>query len=190
MLTNFISSEDSNDETHIMHTKSNNIEIMISTETDEITEELLKSLLQRYQEGTKKSQKGSEFVYNSVNLLHYWLQKTSLKRTVSSYLDSPKWLKKKKAIINPKNNDDKCFQYALTVVLNHKQIKNHPDRISNLKLFISQYKWKVINFPAQPSKNWKKFELNNKSIALNVLYVPHNTEKIRLAYKSKHNFKR
>ena len=45
MLTNFISSEDSNDETHIMHTKSNNIEIMISTETDEITEELLKSLL-------------------------------------------------------------------------------------------------------------------------------------------------
>ena len=33
------------------------------------------------------------------------------------------------------------------------------------------------------------FESNNKLIALNVLYIPYNTEKIRLAYKSKHNFK-
>ena len=32
--------------------------------------------------------------------------------------------KKKKATINPKNNDDRCFQYALTVALNHEQIKN------------------------------------------------------------------
>ena len=78
-----------------MHTKSNDIEIMISSETDEIIEELFKSLLQRYQEGTEKSQKGSEFVYNSVNLLHYRLQKMSLKGTGSSYIDSPKWLKNK-----------------------------------------------------------------------------------------------
>ena len=40
------------------------------------------------------------------------------------------------------------------------------------------------------SKDWKKFESNNKSIALDILYVPHNTEKIRHAYKSKHNKKR
>ena len=37
-------------------------------------------------------------------------------------------------------------------------------------------------------KDWKKFESNNKSIALNVLYVPNNHEKIRFAYVSKHNF--
>ena len=54
---------------------------------------------------------------------------------------------------------------------------------------MNQYNWKEINFPAQPLKDWKMFELSNKSIALNVLYIPHNTEKIRLAYKSKHNFK-
>ena len=46
------------------------------------------------------------------------------------------------------------------------------------------------NFPPQPSRDWKKFELNNKTIALNILFVPYNTEEIRLAYKSKHNFKR
>ena len=38
--------------------------------------------------------------------------------------------------------------------------------------------------------HWKKFELNNKSIVLNTLFVSDNAEKIRLAYKSKHNFKR
>ena len=38
------------------------------------------------------------------------------------YIDSPKWLKNKKAT-NPIHNGDNCFQYALTVALNHKQIK-------------------------------------------------------------------
>ena len=66
-------------------------------------------------------------------------KKTSLKRTRLSYIDSPEWLKNKKATVNSKNYDDNCFQYALNVVLNHKQIKNHPERISNLKLFINQY---------------------------------------------------
>ena len=33
----------------------------------------------------------------------------------------------------------------------------------------------------------KKFEQNNKTIALNILFVPYNTKTIRLAYKSKYN---
>ena len=46
------------------------------------------------------------------------------------YVDSPKWLKnKKKTTINPKNNDDKCFQYAITVALNHQGITCNPGRI-------------------------------------------------------------
>ena len=46
-----------------------------------------------------------------------------------------------------------------------------------------------VDFPPH-SKDWKKFESNNKSIALNVLYVPHNTEEIRHAYKSRYNVNR
>ena len=69
-----------------------------------------------------------------------------------------------------------------------KLIKN-PQRISKIKPFIEQYNWKDIEFPAT-SKDWKKFEQNNESIALNVLYVRHNTKKISLAYKSKHNLNR
>ena len=89
-------------------------------------------------------------------------------------------------VINLLYNDDKCFQYALTVALNYEQIEKDLQRISNIKLFIDQYNWKEIEFPSR-DKDWKNFELSNKSIALNILYVTHNTEKIRHAYKSNYN---
>ena len=83
MSINFISSKDS-DETRNMHTKSDNIEIMIGSETDDIIDEFFESLLQKYQEGLEESMKGSEFIFDSVDLLYYHLQKTSLKRIGSS----------------------------------------------------------------------------------------------------------
>ena len=55
--------------------------------------------------------------------------------------------------------------------------------------FINNYNWKGIEFPSH-SKDWRKFECNNKAIALNILYVPYNKEQIRQAYISKHNDKR
>ena len=87
----------------------------------------------------------------------------------------------------PKNNDDNCFQYATIAALNHKQVKNHPERISNLKPFIDQYDWKGINFPSKEKKDLEKFESNDKSIPLNILFVPYNTEEIARAYISKYN---
>ena len=120
MTINFISSKDS-DETRSMHTKSDNVEIMMGSGTNEIIEERFKSLLQRYQEGLEESMRGSEFIFDSVDALYYDLNKISLNRSVS-YIDSPEWLKNKKTTINPKNNDDKCFQYALTAALNDEQI--------------------------------------------------------------------
>ena len=89
-------------------------------------------------------------------LLYYHLQKIGLK-TGESNIDSPGWLKNKKATINPRNNDDDCFQYSLTVALNHKQIKSNPEMLSKIKPFIDQYNWKEIRFPSH-SKDWKKFE--------------------------------
>ena len=122
----------------------------------EIIEELFKSFLQKYQEGLEESVRGSEFIFDSVDALYYNLNKVSLSRG-GSYIDSPKWLANKKATVNPKNNDDKCFQYALTVALNYQQIKDHSERISKIKPFIDQYNWKEIDFSSH-SKDWKKFE--------------------------------
>ena len=85
--------------------------------------------------------RGSKFIFDSTDLLHYHLQNTSLKRG-GSYIDSPRWLRNKRTTINPQNNDDNFFQYASTVALNYNEIENQPERISNIKPFIDQYNWK------------------------------------------------
>ena len=87
MAINFISSKDP-DESRTMHTKSKNVEIMIGSETDEIIEVLLNFFLQKYQERLEESMRGSEFVYDSVDVLYYNLNKVSLSRG-GSYIDLP-----------------------------------------------------------------------------------------------------
>ena len=148
---------------------------------------LLKNFLNRCyknKENLQNKMRGSDFEFDGVNFLYYDFNKISLDRG-GSYIDSLQSLKNKKATINPKKNDHKCFQYALTLALNLDNIDNHPERISKIKPFIDQYNWKDIDFPSA-SNDWRKFELNNE-IALNILYVPHNTRKIQVAYKSKQN---
>ena len=76
--------------------------------TDEIIEKLFESLLQNYYKDLEEPMTGSRFVRESIDILYYQLQKIGLKRE-GSYIDSPEWLKNKKATINPQNNDDNCF---------------------------------------------------------------------------------
>ena len=141
---------------------------MIGNETNEIIEELFDSLLLKYQKGLEESMKDN---------LHYKLRKISLNRG-GLYTDCSKWLKNEKATINLKNDDDKCFQYAITSALNYEQSKNHPERISKIELFVDQYSWKGISLPSY-NDNCQKFEINNKTIAINILYVPYNIQEIR-----------
>ena len=54
----------------MMHSKSDNKEIIIGNETYEIIEELFKTLLQRYQERLEESMKGSEFILDSIDILY------------------------------------------------------------------------------------------------------------------------
>ena len=183
----FMSLKPGSDETHIMHTRSDNEEFTNGSDTDEIIEGLFESFLQKYEENLQEKMKGSDFEFDGVSFLYYDFNKISINRG-GSYIDSPQWLKNKKSTINPINNDYQCFQYAVTLALNLDKIRKNPQRISKIKPFIDQYNWKDIDFPAT-SKDWEKFELNN-AIALNILYVPHNTRKIHVAYKSKHNLTR
>ena len=170
-----------------MYTRSVNEEFMDGSNIDEVIKVLFKSLLQRYQENLQEKMKGSDFIFNGINYLYYDLNKVNISKG-GSYIDSPKWLKNKKSTINPKNNDYKCFQYSITLALNYDKIDRNPQRISKIKPFIENYIWKDIDFPSR-RKDWNKFELNN-NIALNILYVPFNTKKIEIAYKSKYNLTR
>ena len=187
MRIDFISFLDANNFS-IMHTRSDNIEIMNGIETNDIANELFKSFLNRYQKNLEMKMKGSSFVFKSIDLLYQKLHKISLNRS-ESYIDPPDWIKNKKATLNPKNKDNECFKYAITVVLNHEEIKKDPQRISKIKSFINKYNWKDIEFPSHP-KDWKKIEQNDKTIAHNILYVPYNTKQIRPTYISKYNYKR
>ena len=65
--------------------------------------------------------RGSEFIFDSVQLMYYKCCKVNF-RCCGSYIDSPDWIKKKKATTNLKNKDDKCFQYTVTVALNYGEI--------------------------------------------------------------------
>ena len=102
-----------------------------------------------------------------------------------SELNSSGWLKGKKETIINGNHD---FENALDDALNYQNIETHPERISKLKPYINKYNWEGIKFPAK-REEWIKFDQNNKTIALNVLYIPHNTKTIGVAYRSKYNNK-
>ena len=143
-----------------MHSKSDNIEIMINDEADEIMKNLFDSLKSGCQSNLE-SMKGTEFVFDYVHLLYYKSHKIN-SNNARSYIDSADW-------INPVNkNDNKCLQYAVTVALNYEEIGKNPEKITEIKPFLSKYKWERLNFPSEKG-NWKNLLENNVTIALNVL---------------------
>ena len=71
-----------------MYTKSINVEIMTGSDVNEVIEKLFESLLQKYQKNLEEKMRGSEFVFDGVNALHYDLNKISLNRA-GSYIDLP-----------------------------------------------------------------------------------------------------
>ena len=200
----FVSFTNAN-ETHEMYSKSDNVKIMSGIETEDIINELVNTFHKTYQEGLETNMRGSSFTFERIDLLEYHLHKISLNRD-GSYIESAEWIKNKRVTINPKNTkNNNCFQYAIIAALNHQNIGHHPERISKLKPFINNYNWNDIDCPAH-LKDWRKFECNNKTIVLNVAYVPYSakqennddedeneydgTKYIRPAYISKHNKKR
>ena len=173
----FISQKPNSNEIRVMFTRSIPEEFMIGSETEEVAEKLIMSILQKYQDHLQNKMKGSDFIFNGINYLYYDLNRITISKG-GSYIESPKWLKDKKCTINQKNNDNKCFQHATTLALNINSIDKHHQRITKIKPFIDNYNWNDINFPAI-KKDWNKFELNNKNVARNILYVPFNTKRSR-----------
>ena len=103
----------------------------------------------------------------------------------STFIETPEWITNKKCTFNPQNKDNKCFQYSITLSLYHKETNCHRERISKIKPFINNLNWENINFPPQ-EQDYKTLEMNNKSIALNILQA-NNEQKISHLYNSKFN---
>ena len=143
----FVSQKPDSDEKRVMYTKSICEEFMIGSETEEITEKLIMSLLQKYQDNLQNKMRGSDFVFDAINCIYYDFNRITISKG-GSYIESPKWLKDKKCVINKKNSDNMCFKYAATLALNLNKITDHPERLSKIKPFIDCYNWKNINFPS------------------------------------------
>ena len=95
---------------------------MISNKADEVIKKLFDLRKKRYQNNLQ-SMRGSEFVYDYVQLLYCKCHKINLNRSGSD-IDSPDWIKNKKATTNHINKiDKKRFQYIVTATLNYEKIK-------------------------------------------------------------------
>ena len=67
---NFISLKPGSDETRIMYTRSNNIEIMLGDDNDDIIEQLFESFLKKNEQNFQNKMRGSEFEFDAVNFLY------------------------------------------------------------------------------------------------------------------------
>ena len=83
-------------------------------------EKFFRSFLLNYQQEVK-SIKGSDFVFESVDLVYYKLHRVRLNRG-GLYIKSPEWLLHKGATINPKNENDECLQWSIISALNYNEI--------------------------------------------------------------------
>ena len=186
MGLNFMHTTD-RDKKRTFHVKSDNAEIRIGSNPNVITI-LFESFLNNYQKEGQILRNCSNYTFESVDILGIHFHNTKLKRG-STYLDSPRWIKNKHAIINPKNiKDNECFKYAIIAALHHQETGKDPQIISKHKPFINNYNWKDIDFPSG-SNEYKKFKQNNRNIALNILSLPPNKEEINIIYKSQYNRK-
>ena len=94
---------------------------MHGRDADDIIRETFRPFLHNYEEELKVI-KGSNFVFESVDLLDYKLHRVRLRRS-GSYIKSPEWLLHKGTTINPKNkNEDESLQWSIISALNYNEI--------------------------------------------------------------------
>ena len=101
-----------------------------------------------------------EVLFLDINF--HWLNLTR----GSSYLLLPDWIEKKKAIINPQNDDEECFKWAIIAA---SEIGKNLQCMSNLRKFTDNYDWSGLEFPVS-IENIGVFEIKN-GVSVNVLAV-------------------
>ena len=122
--------------------------------------------------------KGSDFVFESVDLVDYKLHRVRLRRGGSN-IKSPEWLLREGATINPKNkNDDQCLRWSIISALKYNEITK-----KEFENIFKKIKHEDKDFSSN-KRDWENFEQNNESIAINVLFSSKDSEEITLLYKS------
>ena len=183
MINSCISTKSFKDK-HTIYLKSEQVEIYMGSDTENVIDTLFNTLLQNFQCAQETSnERRSEFIPDSVEILEYEFHKIGIIRA-ESYIITPDWIASKKATINPKNEkDNKCFQWSIIAGLNYNKIKE-----KELKKLL-KFRRVDTDFSSY-QRDWEEFEQSNASIALNILFLSHNSEEVKLAYKSSYNMRK
>ena len=155
-------------------------EIFQGSDLDEIVNEMLAHMKTQIENPALTN---SRFVFDEILFLDVSFYQLNLTRG-SSYIPLPSWITNKKVVINPTNeNDEECFKWAVTVALHHKEIKSHPERISNIMGYTNNYNWSGLEFIVAINKI-NDIEKNN-NISITVFGV--KGQKPYICSKSKYN---
>ena len=108
----------------------------------------------------------SKFVFDGIMHTDISIHRLNLTRG-SGYIPLPDWLASKKAIINPKNLDMKCFKWSVIAGLKWEETDRDHQRVSKLRRYENEFDWSGISYPVS-TKDISKFELRNR-IGVNLL---------------------
>ena len=95
----------------------------------------------------------SGFILHKTMHLYINFHRLAMTRS-SSYIELPGWIQNKQAVLNPQNEDEECFKWAVICM-------------SKLEPYENQYNWEGLEFPVS-IKMIHKFEKNNPDIAVNM----------------------
>ena len=138
--------------------------ILESTDTSEIYQEMIDEIEEEIQK--VEQAEGSGWVFVEVEKLELHVDKCDPLKA-GSYIDLPKELKNKKALINMKNEDDKCFLWCVLRALN--PIDKNAGRIDNdLKSKENTLNMSGINYPVDIKKDGDRFEIQNPDISITI----------------------
>ncbi|GBC36426.2 hypothetical protein RIR_jg28701.t1 [Rhizophagus irregularis DAOM 181602=DAOM 197198] len=83
----------------------------------------------------------------------------------AGHIPLPKDLATKKGVVNPANDDDKCFQWAILAALH--PVEKNTERISKYKENVNELNFEGIEFPVQADEViLRRFKRQNPTIAL------------------------
>jgi len=100
-----------------------------------------------------------------------------------SYIELDDKIKNKKCCINPKNDDQECFKWAILAGKYHKEIKSNPERINNLRLFENKINWSMLKYPVN-NDMINNFEKAN-DIPINIYELDINNDDVKIIYNHK-----
>ena len=137
--------------------------VYMLSEMDTIVQEMVNHMEKQVDNPKLRDSKFDRILHTDINI-----HRLNLTRG-SSYIPLPDWLAKKKAIINPKNLDNKCFKWAVIAGLKWEEIGTNPERISKLRKYENEFDCSEITYPVS-IKNISKFETRNE-IGVNILAI-------------------